>query len=190
MNIIVAFDAWSIAETEKICQAIQRLTGVSNHRLYGFVTLLSTLALLDISVGIIFSNTILKSSIFVALSIDAPFLYWSVVLTGLIDSLFSFYREKEAFAMVQSGCSNPSKINPLHMFVRVICILNLMIITVFYFSGVVGSVYDLFVIATFVAGSLIFACDPLPPSDGKIKDWLKSFRSRGLKQLIPQNIKP
>ena len=125
-----------------------------------------------------------------ALSIDAPFLYWSVVLTGLIDSLFSFYREKEAFAMVQSGCSNPSKINPLHMFVRVICILNLMIITVFYFSGVVGSVYDLFVIATFVAGSLIFACDPLPPSDGKIKDWLKSFRSRGLKQLIPQNIKP
>lgn len=190
MNIIASFDALCIEKTEKICQSIQRLTGITNHRLYGFITLLSTLSLLDLQTGVIFQAEMIKKSIYMLMFTDAPFMYWAIIITGLIDSMFSFHREKNAFEMVRSGCSNPSKINPLHMFIRINLILIFVAVSTFYYFGIIGAMYDLFILATYVAGILIFACDPLPPNDGKIKEWVKSLKSIVSRRLTPQLTKP
>lgn len=190
MNIIVSFDALCIKKTEKYCQKIQRLTGVSNYRLYGFIALLITLVLLDLRIGIIFQAKMIESSIFALMYTRTPFLYWSFVVTGLIDSLFSLYREKVAFEMVKSGCSNPSKVNPFHIFLRINYILIWTAVAVFYCYGIVGSFYDLFLVTALAVCCLIFACDPLPPNDGEIKEWLKSLKNIVSRRLVPQLIKP
>ena len=184
--MIISFDAWCIEKTEKICQNIQRLTGVTNHRLYGFITLLSTLSLLDLQTGIIFQAEMIKKSIYVLMFLIAPVMYWVIVITGLIDSMISFHREKEAFEMVRRGCSNPSKINPLHMFIRINLILIFVTMATFYYFDVIGAMYDLFILATYVAGILVFACDPLPPNDGKVKEWLKNFKNIVSRRLVHQ----
>jgi hypothetical protein len=189
MNMFKTFDSWLIGALEKFCNKIQKVFGVTCCYLCGFVEFFSVLCFLDSRSNIVFSKESVQAGIFGTMCRDAPVLFWMMIVIGLADSLFVFEREKRALGRLKKGLANPSKNNPLRILTRV---LYELIFVFFLFVHILSGrvvVYDVLIVSMIVLGLLLEACDPLPPSESKIKVWLKNIKKFRLRILAPTHAK-
>jgi hypothetical protein len=189
MNIILLLDAWGINLVEKMCHRFQRFTGITSCILYGFLAFFTCLIILDTRTNIFLSKELIEKSYFGLMYKLAPSLYWGLVLMGLLDSLLSFVREKELIVRISAGFKNPSKVNMLHVLLRITSAGIFAFAALYYLSTSSFHLFDLFIMLSFLVQGYIFACDPLPPSDSKIKEWIKNIKKFRLRMLVPIHAK-
>lgn len=173
------FDSWLLAKVEKLSHFIQRQTGWN--------CLTQARICLGSSVPIILlcSSVLLLSGHYIMGPLTFACLLNMVVV--VIPSLQHIEKG------LSPGTQNAWKIHPIHVFLRSVVRA---VLSVFIFLGCVAFPYlirDNRIIFLAVAAALIAwaaaiylsACTPLPPGNGRIRDWIRSLSSG---KALPQGV--
>jgi hypothetical protein len=165
--IIRAADNYLISKLEKVTHWVQRWTGKTN---YWLSSRLIFILIYMLVAEVMFYFVRGKAPIWLGFHNFGKFdLYYSFVLVPvlLIDAAWGWkVKEQLAYDRLSRGLANPSKIRTFDASARLLFLL-------LYIGATVARFYDLYL---FTVTLLIFlnACDPLPPCQGKIKEWLIS----------------
>ena len=169
-------DARIIEWLEKWCHKFQRLTGKTHYLILQILLIFTGMSTLAMGLGI-------------APGFEVSILNIIFGITYLLPAFFINAIEAEALERVRKGVANPYKLKHPRsrltvLFMNIVCLLFLLMMifglvtpqpaekytTSVIFGGVFANV-------TFWALALalyLMACDPLPPCESKIKEWLKN----------------
>jgi hypothetical protein len=187
MNPFVRFDAWQIDSIEKYCHRFQRLTGKTN---YFFLKLICGLFSF-LSFAVICSIYLFPEGSLANITKDNRlFLPLTVLILLYVLTLTVWganHMEKNAFARIAKKQANPAKSASsvyflirwliwAHALVPVIALFPAIFmhfedVSGLFFVGIYLTVNTL-MCGLFLLGIILFSCDPLPPCDGKIKEWV------------------
>lgn len=164
MNAPERMDGWILDKVEHGCHSFQKWTGRTNFWLYGKASLLVGYSILIGMMAYFAGNHALWLR-FCGVFWEGRWIDWVatavIIPSNILHATWSWKRlESEALARLQRGTANPLKIDARARLWR------LLWITLVVFGP------SLFGVAC-LAESVLRACDPLPPCEGKIKELLR-----------------
>lgn len=172
MNALWLVDDRLLSWFERFSRWFQRLTGRTNFFLA---------ALLDLA----------NSAVCIALG------FWTLNTTYFFFSLFFLmysignqYREKHALDAASRGFANPMKAIRWFKVARIFSPFLGLWLLAFYWDGfmTVNQTASIVVMALVWTAMYFEACDPLPPSQSKIRMWLNSMKAALASQPVPVRI--
>lgn len=178
-RLFAKFDDWLVSLVEKGCHKLQKATGKTNFWLHRIA---STGEAISIGCCIMAYYAHYQSWWIHLLGFHFPEHGGTVVVViGLLfvmdsgfDALWGWkWREGQAFERLSHGLANTNKISVVWRVLRWL--------GVFLIAGELKNGTSEIWFACVVASYFLLACDPLPPCEGRVQEWLKKLN----KKLIP-----
>lgn len=170
--MLCRLDIWLIGRVEKSSHAFQRLTGRTNFWLFGRLCLFVVLVLLRCMVVQVMTG-IKEGDLGVNDGGIGIFIFAVWFMSLLYRGIFQWQSlESEAWSRLERGLANPEKHIALHRYLRLfwVTFFPLNLFTLFFDYRAYRLIW---IVIPFVY--YLEACDPLPPCNGKVREWLDAF---------------
>ena len=197
---MTGIDAAVLDLTERVCRNIQRLTGRTNVWVAVQLTNLSIVMYFVWAAAVYSQRVPLAARLGIAV-LSGGLLY---VLSQTVFKVSIEVSEQNAYARVAKGLRNPRRLRdaPLRLSFLTLSLLFLYPLVAVRQFHLQSAEAQRVVAVAFLGYSLVLlttvmlyviGCDPLPPTVGKVREWLARTaraHSAGQKQPIPQPIEP
>jgi hypothetical protein len=192
---MVQLDQVLLNATERFCQRFQIWTGWTNIWLAFQLTNLSIVLYFIWVVGLYRISSILSARIFIACFCVSVF----VVITRTVFRTSIDFAETQAYGRVAKGLRNPRRLRDSQLRIAFLTLSVFVVVTVstalssplIYASVARHSRFLLLTGALVVLTTVVLyvlACDPLPPSPGRVRVWLRRMfpaRAPGSGEAVP-----
>jgi hypothetical protein len=176
-------DAAILDLTEWVCRRFQAWTGRTNVWLAFQLTNLSIALYFAWVAAIYLLSGILALRIFVALFCGGVF----VVLTRTLFKVSLEASEGQAYGRVARGARNPRRVRDAQLRIAFLTLSIVLAYPLWFAYMALGQRFILFteVLAVLTTALLyILACDPAPPCEGRIREWIRGMAPGG-KAAVP-----
>ena len=165
---------------ESLCHQQQRFTGVSH---YSWVRYNEIFWCIIMAFGCVYEDSSVRY-----------LLGFISVYFGCRAAFYLPWWEQQTLVRLQKKLANPQRINEYYAGLRQLCYSNVTIclfipvtlipLSILRYNEFSPNMFGLFVllalsfpvaVASYVSGLVLTACDPLPPTTGKLKEWLQSL---------------
>jgi hypothetical protein len=182
---MLLFDTALLNLTERLCRRFQVWTGRTNVWLAFQLTNLSIVVYFS-WVGVLYwLSGLLAFRIFVALFCGGVF--WMLTRTLFRESIEA--SEHEAYRRVARGLRNPRRVRDAQLRLAFLSISVLLAWPLWFAYVALGVRFMLVTEALAVLTTAVLyllACDPLPPAEGRVREWVRGlFTGRRATQTVP-----
>lgn len=186
---MIHVDAAVLNIIERLCRRFQLWTGRTNIWVAFQLTNLSVALYFVWAVALYWRSGLLLVRVFIACFCAGVF----VILTRTIFRTSVEFAEEEAYRRVAKGLRNPRRVRDAQLRVAFLTLSLVLTYPLWFAYRTLQVQLPLLTAALILLTTVLLytlACDPLPPSTGKVREWLTRARLASPVRQTAQGIKP